>query len=210
MTKAPIISATIACVLAVAGLDSRVPLLAQRLAYPQTKKVDHVDTYFGVKVADPYRWLEEENAPETAAWVEAQNRVTFEYLAKIPYRGALKSRLETLFNYAKYGAPSRNGEHYVFSKNEGLQNQSVLYIQKGLDGTPAVLLDPNTFASDGTRQLSGFVVTFDRPIYVPSFDASQVKRDQTHAAQVRRHATLMDCQRETLDNCGLTDARITD
>ena len=134
---------------------------AQQLTYPVTKKVDHVDTYFGTKVADPYRWLEDETAPETAAWVEAQNKVTFGYLAGIPYRDALKARLETLFNYAKYGAPSRKGQYYVFSKNDGLQNQSVLYIQKGLDGTPAVLLDPNAFAADGTSRLAGFELSKD-------------------------------------------------
>ena len=156
MKKPPFNPTTIACVLAFAVLCPHLPLLAQRLAYPQTKKVDHVDMYFGVKVADPYRWLEDENAAETAAWVETENKLTFEYLSKIPYRDALKSRLETLFNYAKYGPPSRKGENYIFSKNDGLQTQSVLYIQKGLDGTPAVLLDPNTMSSDGTSASAPF------------------------------------------------------
>ncbi|MHB1312395.1 MAG: prolyl oligopeptidase family serine peptidase [Gemmatimonadaceae bacterium] len=134
---------------------------AQQVTYPVTKKVDHVDTYFGTRVADPYRWLEDENSPETTAWVEAQNRVTFGYLAAIPYRDALKARLETLFNYAKYGAPGRKGQNYIFSRNDGLQNQSVLYIQKGLDGSPEVLLDPNTFAADGTSRLAGFSLSRD-------------------------------------------------
>ncbi len=132
---------------------------AQKIAFPRTRTVDHTDTYFGVKVADPYRWLEEENSPEIAAWVEAQNKVTFEYLEKIPYRDALKARLTALYNYERYSAPFRKGEHYVFSKNDGLQNQSVLYIQKGLDGTPEVLLDPNTFSADGTTRLAGYALS---------------------------------------------------
>ena len=134
---------------------------AQKLAYPQTRKVDQVDTFFGVKVEDPYRWLEEENAPETALWVEAENKVTFDYLAKIPYRDALKARLSRLQNYARYSAPTRKREYYIFSKNDGLQNQSVLYIQKGLDGTADLLLDPNKLSADGTTRLAGFALSKD-------------------------------------------------
>ena len=137
------------------------PAAAQKLSYPQTKKVDQVDTFFGVKVEDPYRWLEEENALETTQWVEAENRVTFAYLDRIPYRDALKARLSRLQNYARYSSPSRKGENYVFSKNDGLQNQSVLYIQKGLEGTPDVLLDPNKFSADGTTRLAGFAPSKD-------------------------------------------------
>jgi prolyl oligopeptidase len=127
-----------------------------RLAYPETKKVDVVDTYFGTTVADPYRWLEDDNAPEVAAWVEAENKVTFGYLDKISYRPQLKDRLTKLLNYPKFGFPTRRSENFIFSKNDGLQNQSVQYIQKGLDGTPEVLLDPNKFSADGTSQLGGF------------------------------------------------------
>src|SRR5258707_14855545 len=127
-----------------------------RPVYPETKKVDTVDDYFGTKVADPYRWLEDDNAPEVAAWVAAENKVTFDYLDKITYRPQLKERLTKLLNYPKYGSPARRGEWFFFSKNDGLQNQSVQYIQKGLDGTPEVLLDPNKFSTDGTSQLGGF------------------------------------------------------
>ncbi len=134
---------------------------AQKITYPQTKKVDHVDTYFGEKVEDPYRWLEEETAPETARWVEEQNKVTAAWLEKIPYREQLKARLSKLQNYARYSAPSRKGDWYVFSKNDGLQNQSVLYIQKGLGGAPDVLLDPNAFSTDGTTRLAGFAQSKD-------------------------------------------------
>ena len=127
-----------------------------RLDYPQTRRVDHVDTYHGIAVPDPYRWLEDDNSAETAQWVAAENKVTFGYLEQIPYRAQLKARLEALFNYPKYGAPSRKGEFFFFSKNDGLQNQSVLYIQKGLTGTPEVLIDPNAWSADGTTRLVAF------------------------------------------------------
>ena len=117
------------------------------IKYPETKTVETVDDYFGTKVADPYRWLENNDSPEVAAWVEAQNKVTFAYLDQIPYRAAVKDRLTKLFNYPKYSSPSRRGEWFIFSKNDGLQNQSVFYIQKGLDGTPELLLDPNKFSA---------------------------------------------------------------
>jgi prolyl oligopeptidase len=119
-------------------------LVAQELQYPTTRNVDHVDTYHGVKVPDPYRWLEDDTSMETAAWVEAQNAVTFPYLEKIPFRKQLHERVLALNKYERYSAPSRKGPYFFFSRNEGLQNQSVLYIQKGLEGTPEVLIDPNT------------------------------------------------------------------
>ena len=121
--------------------------------YPKTRKADQIDDYHGVKVADPYRWLEDDNSAETLAWVKQQNQVTFEYLERIPYRSQLKQRLEELYNYPKYGIPSRSGACYLFSKNDGLQNQSVLYVQKGLEGTPRVLIDPNQLSTDGTVRL---------------------------------------------------------
>lgn len=132
-----------------------------KLTYPVSKKVDQVDDYFGTKVPDPYRWLEDENSPDTKAWVEAQNKLTFEYLDKIPYREKLKERLTQLLNYPRYSAPFRRGDTYFFSKNDGLQNQSVYYIQKGLNGTPEVFLDPNKFSADGTSTLSAFNLSKD-------------------------------------------------
>jgi prolyl oligopeptidase len=131
------------------------------LQYPTTKTVDHVDTYHGTSIPDPYRWLEDDTSAETAAWVEAQNKVTFAYLEQIPYRAQLTKRLSALYNYAKYSSPSRKGEYYFFSKNDGLQNQSVLYIQKGLRGTPEVLIDPNTWSEDGTFRLMGYAASKD-------------------------------------------------
>ncbi|HZI88082.1 MAG TPA: prolyl oligopeptidase family serine peptidase [Pyrinomonadaceae bacterium] len=132
-----------------------------RLSYPATKKIDHFDTYHGTTVADPYRWLEEEKSAAREAWVEAQNKVTFAYLEKIPFRGQITSRLETLYNYPKYSAPTRRGDYFFFTKNDGLQNQSVWYVQKGLDGTPEVLIDPNKFSPDGTSRLGTFSLSKD-------------------------------------------------
>ncbi len=132
-----------------------------RLNYPETKKVDQVDVYFDAKVPDPYRWLEDERSAETAAWVEAQNKVTFAYLEKIPFRQKLKERLTELIDYPRYSAPFRRGDTYFFTKNDGLQNQSVYYIQKGFEGTSEVFLDPNKFSSDGTSQLSVFSLSKD-------------------------------------------------
>src|ERR1044072_981767 len=129
------------------------------ITYPETKKVEVVDDYFGTKVADPYRWLENDRAPEVAAWVEAQNKVTFAYLDKIPYRAAIKDRLLKLYNYPKFGSPARRGEWFFSSKNDGLQNQSVWDIQKDLDGAPELLLDPNKFSTDGTSRLGSFQIS---------------------------------------------------
>jgi prolyl oligopeptidase len=131
------------------------------LKYPDTRTIDHVDVYHGVEVADPYRWLEDETSADTAAWVEAQNEVTFAYLDQIPFRTPIFDRLQRLYDYERYSAPSRKGEYFFFRKNNGLQNQSVLYIQKSLDGTPEVLLDPNTWSEDGTVILRAFVPSKD-------------------------------------------------
>ncbi|MGB7844102.1 MAG: prolyl oligopeptidase family serine peptidase [Candidatus Acidiferrum sp.] len=138
-----------------------VPLFSQTPDYPQPRKGDQVDDYHGTKVADPYRWLEDDNSAETAKWVEAENKVTFGYLEKIPYRAQVKQRLEQLYNYPKYTAPFRKGEPLFFTKNDGLQNQNVVYAQKGLDGTPEVLLDPNKFSADGTTRMGLFEVSHD-------------------------------------------------
>ncbi|HUL33836.1 MAG TPA: prolyl oligopeptidase family serine peptidase [Candidatus Eisenbacteria bacterium] len=127
--------------------------LAQNLDYPQTRKDNQVDDYFGTKVADPYRWLEDDNSAETGQWVAAENKVTFGYLNKIPYRADVKKRLEELYNYPKYTAPFSRGEYLFFFKNDGLQNQDVLYVQKGLESAPEILLDPNKFSADGTSRL---------------------------------------------------------
>ena len=144
-----------------AGGSSRPVSDTSKIAYPESKKVDVVDDYFGTKVADPYRWLEDSKSPEVKAWAEAQNKVTFAYLDKIPYREKLKTRLTELYNYPRISAPFRRGDTYFFTKNDGLQNQSVYYIQKGVNGKPEVFLDPNTFSADGTSVLSAFSLSKD-------------------------------------------------
>ncbi|MCX7896104.1 MAG: prolyl oligopeptidase family serine peptidase [Thermoanaerobaculum sp.] len=134
---------------------------AQRLSYPATKKVPVVDDYHGVKVADPYRWLEELDSADTRAWVEAQNRVTFHFLEQIPLRQQIRQRLQELWNYERFSTPFRRGSYYFFFHNSGLQPQSVLYVTHDLRGTKRVLIDPNQLSSDGTVALSGLSPSLD-------------------------------------------------
>ena len=130
-------------------------VLCAQLKYPDTKKETIVDDYNGVKVEDPYRWLEDDNSEQTKAWVQEENKVTFDYLSKIPYRDKIKKRIEEMWNYPKYGAPFQKEDHYYFQKNDGLQNQSVWFTQKGLTGKPEVFIDPNKLSEDGTVSLGG-------------------------------------------------------
>ncbi|MCK5840003.1 MAG: S9 family peptidase, partial [Bacteroidales bacterium] len=132
-----------------------------KVTYPETKKGDVVDSYFGVEVADPYRWLENDTSQETAEWVKAENEVTYSYLEEIEFREDIKERFTELWNYPKYGVPYKEGGKYFFSKNDGLQNQSVLYIQETLDAEPKVLLDPNELSEDGTIALATSSVSKD-------------------------------------------------
>jgi len=125
--------------------------------YPQTKKVDQKDTYAGsVVVADPYRWLETDvrESDEVRSWVDAENKVTFGYLGSLPYRDTIRKRLADLYNYEKYTIPQKQGGRYYYRKNNGLQNQSVLYVQRSLAETPRALIDPNTWSKDGTVALT--------------------------------------------------------
>ncbi len=130
-------------------------------SYPQTRKSDQVDNYHGVTVADPYRWLEDLDSEETASWVEAQNAVTFGYLNQIPAKETIKQRLTQLWDYEKYGIPFKQGNRYFYFKNDGLQNQSILYVLDSLDAEPEVLLDPNILSDDGTVALSGMSISED-------------------------------------------------
>ena len=131
-------------------------------AYPETRMDETVvDDYFGTKVADPYRWLENDTSAETAKWVKEQNEVTQDYLSHIPFRSAIKDRLTQLVNYERYSMPSKKHGRYVYSKNDGLQNQSVIYMQETLDGEPTVLLDPNKLSDDGTVSLGGISFSND-------------------------------------------------
>ena len=120
--------------------------LPEAVKYPATPKTNHVDVLHGVSIADPYRWLEDDNAAETKTWVEAQNRVTFAHLEKIPQRAAIRARLEALWNYERYGVPFKEGGRYFFTRNNGLQNQSVLLVAESLEAEPRVLLDPNALS----------------------------------------------------------------
>src|SRR3954469_17828616 len=128
--------------------------------YPDTKTVDQTDDFFGTKVSDPYRWFENDTAADTKDWVRRQNDVTNAYLAQIPYRDAIKARLTELWNYEKYSAPFKEGEYTYFYKNNGLQNQSVLYRQKG-EQQSEIFLDPNKFSADGTTSLARIDFTKD-------------------------------------------------
>lgn len=132
-----------------------------QLTYPETAKTDVVDTYFGTSVPDPYRWLENDTSAQTAAWVAAQNNVTGEYLSKIPFRGALLRRLTAVADYEKIGVPAKKHGKYYFYKNDGLQNQSVLYVQDSLNGEARVMLDPNKLSADGTVALTGTSFSHD-------------------------------------------------
>lgn len=180
-------------VLAAAGLAMLgTSGLGQAPQYPSTRKVEQVDNYHGTPVSDPYRWLEDDNSPETAKWVEEQNKVTFGYLEKIPHRSQIKQRLEQLYNYPKISAPSRKGEFYIFSKNDGLQNQSVLYIQKGLNGTPEVLLDPNKWSADGTVRLGAFALSKDAKYAVVGVSRSGSDWQEYQVMEVATRKMLND------------------
>lgn len=131
------------------------------LQYPEARKGDVVENHFGVEVADPYRWLEDPDSPESREWIEAQNEITFGWLGEVRERDKIEKRLTKLWNYEKYGTPSKQGGRYFFRKNDGLQNQSVLYTTRSLDDDPTVLIDPNTMSEDGTVALGGTAVSDD-------------------------------------------------
>ncbi len=127
--------------------------------YPAAHKVDQVDTFHGVAVADPYRWLEDPDTPESRAWIEAENEITFDYLGGVEQRDDIQERLTELWDYEKFGTPFKEGGRYFYTRNDGLQNQSVLYVADSLHARPRVLLDPNTFSDDGTISLAGYTVS---------------------------------------------------
>lgn len=140
-------------------------------SYPKTEKIDQKDVYFGVEVEDPYRWLEDDLSENTKAWVTAQNEVTQDYLAQIPFRDAIRSRLEQLWNFEKFSAPFTEGDYIYWYKNDGLQNQAVLYRKKGEDGKEEVFLDPNKFSTDGTTSLAG--ITFSKDGSLVAYQLSE-------------------------------------
>ena len=141
-----------------------------KITYPETKKIDHVDTYFGEKINDPYRWLEDDRSAETGTWVKMQNDVTYRYLSDIPLRNQLKSRMEKLWNYEKISAPFKEGNYTYYYKNNGLQNQSVLF-RKDTNGKEELFLDPNTFSKDGTTSLGG--ISFSKDGSLVAYEISE-------------------------------------
>ncbi|MEQ2009229.1 MAG: prolyl oligopeptidase family serine peptidase [Limisphaerales bacterium] len=167
-------------------------MMTTRLGYPETVKQDVVDDYHGTKVPDPYRWLEDDNAAETKAWVVAQNKVTYHYLDQIPERARLKERLTKLWNFERYGIPFKQGGRYFYSKNDGLQNQSVLYVADSLEATPRVLLDPNKLSSDGTVALSGYRISEDGNLMAYGLAASGSDWNEWKVRDVRTGADVSD------------------
>jgi prolyl oligopeptidase len=154
------------------------------LRYPKAKTVDQVDDYHGVKVADPYRWLEDTDSADTRAWIEEENKLTFGYLEQIPYRGAIRERLTKLWNFERFTAPEQRGGHYFFEHNNGLQNQNVLLVADSLTGEPRVLLDPNTLSADGTVALSGSALTDDGKLLAYGTSASGSDWQEWHVRDV--------------------------
>lgn len=160
--------------------------------YPETKKDTIVDNYFGTDVQDPYRWLEDDRSPETEAWVSAQNEVTYDYLATIPFRNSLKERLTSVLNYPKYGSPNKVNNKYYFYKNDGLQNQSVLYELDSLTAEPKVLLDPNQLSSDGTIALSSVSFSKDGKYLAYSVSQSGSDWNEIYVMDIATRELLVD------------------
>ncbi|GAB4207508.1 MAG: prolyl oligopeptidase family serine peptidase [Coleofasciculaceae cyanobacterium] len=161
--------------------------------YPPTRKSDQVDDYHGTKVADPYRWLEDLNSEETQAWIEAQNQLTSSYLSKIPEREPIKERITQLWNYEKYGIPFKQGNRYFYFKNDGLQNQSVLYTLISLDAEPTVLFDPNTLSEDGTIALSGLAISEDGKLMAYGLSTSGSDWNEWKIRHVETGEDFSDC-----------------
>ncbi len=162
------------------------------LTYPKAKTVDQVDDYHGVKVADPYRWLEDTDSAETHDWVEAENKLTFSYLDQIPYRGAIRDRLTKLWNYERFTVPQQRGGRYFYQHNNGLQNQNVLLVAESLNAEPRELLDPNTLSSDGTVALSGMAVTDDGKLLAYGTASSGSDWQEWHVRDVDTGKDLPD------------------
>jgi prolyl oligopeptidase len=180
--------------------ENAQPDETMKVTYPPTQKVEQTDIYFGTEVADPFRWLEDDRSEETAEWVKAQNEVTFSYLENIPFRKAIAERLTELWNYEKYSAPSKKGDKYYFFKNDGLQNQSVLYVQENLEAEPKVFLDPNKFSEDGTVSLSSTSFTEDGSLLAYSISES---------GSDWRKVLVMDVESRELLGDTLTDVKFS-
>ncbi|MCU0410976.1 MAG: prolyl oligopeptidase family serine peptidase [Bacteroidetes bacterium] len=174
-----------------------MPTTAQPIVYPKAKTVDVVERYHGTRISDPYRWMEDENAPDLKTWIDAQNALTNAYLGTVAGRNKIQTRLTELWNYPRYSVPYHRGKQFFFSKNDGLQNQSVLYTQTALTGEPRILLDPNTLSSDGTIALSSTSMSKDGSLMAYGLSASGSDWQDVH---VRSVVTGMD-YRDTLKWC---------
>ena len=164
----------------------------QRWDYPKTKTQEHSDEYFGVKVSDPYRWLENDTSAEVASWVSDQNRVTQSYLEELPDRDLIRQRLKDLWNYERYSAPKKEGDYYFFTKNDGLQNQSIWYRQKSLNQEAEIFLDPNSFSADGTISLSGASFSKDGKYFAYSTSTSGSDWRNIYVMDVAKKIQLPD------------------
>ena len=184
MKKVILVSAFIAA--------ASMSLQSQNLQYPATRKDNISDDYHGTKVSDPYRWLENDTSKETAAWVKAQNRVTFDFLNQIPYREQMRNRVTELLNYPRYSSPFRVGEYYFFSKNDGLQNQSVNYRQKGLNGSADSFLDPNKMSEKGTVSVGFSGVSNDDKYIVYNQSSAGSDWSELHVKEVATGRKLSD------------------
>ena len=172
----------------------------KNLKYPKTTKKPVIDSLFGTAVTDNYRWLEDDRSKETEAWVQAENEVTFGYLSKIPYRAQLKERLTQLWNYEKVGTPYKEGEYTYFSKNDGLQNQSVVYRKKEESGTEEVFLDPNTFSKDATTSLGS--LSFSKDGKTAAYSISEGGSDW-------RKIMVLDTESKTIKEDTLVDIKFS-
>jgi prolyl oligopeptidase len=173
--------------LAAAQLDAQ-----SSLHYPIARKTDQSDNYFGTSVADPYRWLEDTDSPETRKWIEAENALTFEYLASIPERPSIKEQLTRLWDYPKYVVPTKRGKDYFFTENSGLQNQAVLYVQHGLKGQRKVVLDPNTLSADGTVALTVWDATENGKLLAYAVAAAGSDWEEIRVRDVEKGVDLSD------------------
>ncbi|AUC85808.1 S9 family peptidase [Polaribacter sp. ALD11] len=170
------------------------------MKYPKTTKKPVIEDYFGTKVTDNYRWLEDDRSIETETWVKEENEITFDYLHKIPYRNQLKERLTEIWNYEKEGSPFKEGDYTYFSKNNGLQNQAVIYRKKGENGTEEVFLDPNTFSEDGTTSLGG--LSFSKNGKIAAYSISEGGSDW-------RKIIILDVESKTIKENALVDVKFS-
>jgi prolyl oligopeptidase len=181
--------------LAVCALLAGIAGAQTRLDYPKPHTVNQVDDYHGTKVTDPYRWMEDSKSPEVQAWIESENKLTNSYLSTIPQREKIKQRLTELWNYERYSAPSKIGNFYIYSKNDGLQNQSVLYITESLDDPGRVFFDPNKLSTDGTAALNGSRFTDDGKLWAYGVAIGGSDRTEWHVRDVATGKDLPDTLR---------------